>query len=132
MVGEETQIERPAPARPGAALMILDRVSAGTGRERLSEALESEGEALRATGVPGVRSTEARAVDAPMLAADLDRLRAAVLAHDDAAVAGALAALVPEYRPQLGEVAEHRDVGPTEESPTSVSRGPARLRIVKG
>ncbi len=67
--------------------------------ERLREVLESAGEALQPTAVPGVQAAGSRAVDLEALAARLDHLRAAVVAHDRDAVLASLAALVSEYNP---------------------------------
>ena len=83
--------------------------------ERLSEALESDGEALKPTGVPGVRATEARSFPVGALDAALVRLRQAVASHDGPAVLAALATLVPEYRGA---------------PKPSTADSPARLRIV--
>jgi O-antigen biosynthesis protein WbqV len=66
--------------------------------ERLTEQLEFGSETLRATEIPGVRATDASAIDPDRLEAQLDRLSAAIAAHDRTAVIATLEDLVPEYR----------------------------------
>ena len=97
--------------------------------ERLREALESAGEELHPTAVPGVRSAASREIEAATLQARLARLAAAVEAHDGPGVVGALQALVADYRP-TGEP----PALPASAEPTSEPGGPkpARLRIVSG
>lgn len=55
MVGEEVEVERPAPAQPGPAALELQRVSAGSGRTRLIEAtlILRQGEIVGIAGVSG-------------------------------------------------------------------------------
>lgn len=95
--------------------------------ERLQEALEREGEDLRPTGVPGVRATSARPVEAEALQGLLDRLRAAVAAHDAASVLATLRGLVPDYHPE-GSVPSLPE-GAAAARPDARQ---ARLRIVSG
>ncbi|WP_375461266.1 polysaccharide biosynthesis protein [uncultured Enterovirga sp.] len=94
--------------------------------ERLSEVLESEGEELRPTGIPGVRAAAPRAVDPAELDAGLARLRTAVAAHDGPAVLATLLTLVPEYRRGEG-AADHEALPP---AVAAGDRPAARLRIV--
>ncbi len=96
--------------------------------ERLREALESAGEELHPTAVPGVRSAASREVDPAALEERLGRLRAAVEAHDGPAVVAALQALVADYRPAEGPPALPSPAEGTE----SGGAKPARLRIVSG
>ena len=91
--------------------------------ERLREALESVGEELHPTSVPGVRSAASREIDAVGLDAKLARLVSAVEAHDGAEVVASLRALVDDYRPsELPPLPDMADGGAK----------PARLRIVSG
>ena len=55
MVGEEVEVERPVPVRPGPVALDFRRVSAGAGRTRLIEATLSlrQGEILGIAGVSG-------------------------------------------------------------------------------
>ncbi|WP_244607008.1 ABC transporter ATP-binding protein [Bosea sp. CS1GBMeth4] len=55
MVGEEVEVERPAPAHPGSIALELMRVSAGSGRTRLIDATLTlrQGEILGIAGVSG-------------------------------------------------------------------------------
>jgi O-antigen biosynthesis protein WbqV len=66
--------------------------------EKLSEALQTGGEDLRETAIPGVRATDSRLIDPAELDAQLGRLSEAVAAHDTAGVFASLHELVPEYR----------------------------------
>jgi O-antigen biosynthesis protein WbqV len=66
--------------------------------ERLTEQLEFGSETLRETAIAGVRATDASIVDPDTLEAQLDRLSAAVAAHDHDAVIRILHDVVPEYR----------------------------------
>lgn len=68
--------------------------------ERLSEALESEGEALAPTAVAGIRASRVAARDAASLEPGLAALADAVARHDAPAVLAALSALVAGYAAQ--------------------------------
>lgn len=65
--------------------------------ERLSEALESEGEALAPTTVAGIRASRVAARDTASLEPDLAALSDAVAGHDAPAVVAALSRLVAGY-----------------------------------
>jgi O-antigen biosynthesis protein WbqV len=88
--------------------------------ERLTEQLEFGSESLRETEIPGVRATDASAIDPDRLRAQLDRLAAAIAAHDRASVISTLQDLVPEYRRAQGEPAS-RDRGTRSCSPDVAS-----------
>ena len=96
--------------------------------ERLSEVLESQGESLHATAVPGVRATDPRLADPAELDGGLRRLRTAVVAHDGPGVLAALAGLVPEYR--RGGQAGELERAPTHAAPPEDRPVAAKLRIV--
>ncbi len=68
--------------------------------ERLSEALESEGEALTPTAVAGIRASRVTAQDPASLEPDLAVLSDAVARHDAPAVLAALSRLVAGYAAQ--------------------------------
>ncbi|MDB5591097.1 nucleoside-diphosphate sugar epimerase/dehydratase [Enterovirga sp.] len=91
--------------------------------ERLSEILESQGEALHATAIAGVRATDPRLPSGEQIEAGLERLRSAVLGHDAPGVVAALRALVAEYRPVLAQ----EDQGA---AGTAGEQPPERLRAV--
>ena len=65
--------------------------------ERLKEALEYSGEALRETSIPGVRATDATVQDAAPLEDQFVSLENAIAARDERRVLLALRALVAEY-----------------------------------
>jgi O-antigen biosynthesis protein WbqV len=95
--------------------------------ERLTEQLEFGSESLRETEIPGVRATDASAMDPDRLRAQLDRLAAAVAAHDRANVISTLQDLVPEYRRAQGEPAS-RDREAPSGSPDATSEAPLPAR----
>lgn len=96
--------------------------------ERLAEALESEGEELHPTNVPGVRSAVSREVDLALLETRVRRLQEAVELHDASAVGAALQVLVADYSPADAQPALPSSADPS--GPTGSK--PARLRIVSG
>ena len=91
--------------------------------ERLQEILESAGEELRSTAVPGVKATASLEVRPDELESLLSLLRNAVARHDRPAVLRALAAIVPEYRRGGAET----ERGAVEEVAEAPAKGEARL-----
>jgi len=95
--------------------------------ERLRESLESVGEELHPTKVPGVRAAASREVEPDALQSRLGRLQGTVEAHDAPGVVAALRALVADYRP-----AAQPALPSGTEAETADEARSARLRIVGG